>query len=239
MGRPTKIKQRHSRLSLPQSRETGGREPADNPTTSPTRRAFEITAAILTGLGKIYFINIVEWKLSFIVVFCLFWAGYVAYRAGRDKSALYDWGFRADNFRSTFLRLLPLALLSIACFFAYGWWTDRLILSWHHVPIFLLYPIWGVIQQFLVMGLVAGNLQDQCRVALSRSAIILVVAVLFAGIHWPSNLLIGGTFLLALVYTHEYLRDRNLWTLGLYHGWLASFFYYFVLERDPWLEAFG
>lgn len=57
--------------------------------------------------------------------------------------------------------------------------------------------------------------------------------------HYPFLLLIGATFLLALVYTTLYFRGRNLLALGIYHGWLATFFFYWVLGRDSWLEAFG
>ena len=29
------------------------------------------------------------------------------------------------------------------------------------------------------------------------------------------------------------------WPLGLYHGWLGAFAYFWILERDPWQELFG
>jgi hypothetical protein len=29
-----------------------------------------------------------------------------------------------------------------------------IIVHWHMLPLFLLYPIWGIVQQFLIQGLV-------------------------------------------------------------------------------------
>jgi uncharacterized protein len=41
---------------------------------------------------------------------------------------------------------------------------------------------------------------------------------------------------MALIYTMLYIKFRNLWVLGIFHGWLGCFFYFFVLHRDSWLE---
>jgi hypothetical protein len=52
-------------------------------------------------------------------------------------------------------------------------------------------------------------------------------------------MLIGATFLLAIVYTWLFLRGSSILALGIYHGWLSGVFFYSVLGRNPWLEAFG
>jgi membrane protease YdiL (CAAX protease family) len=104
--------------------------------------------------------------------------------------------------------------------------------------VLLLYPLWGVIQQFLVVGLVAGNLRDYEGWRLHPAAVTGSTAVLFSAVHWPARLLVAGTFVLAVVYVIVFLRHRNLWVLGLYHGWIGGFFYFFVLGRDPWQEVF-
>lgn len=64
-------------------------------------------------------------------------------------------------------------------------------------------------------------------------------ALLFGAVHLPDLRLAAATCLLGAVFTLIYLRWRNLWPLGLYHGWLGVFFYYWVLRRDPWAEMFG
>jgi len=35
------------------------------------------------------------------------------------------------------------------------------------------------------------------------------------------------------------VRWRSVWALGVCHGLLGVFFYYWVLGRDPWLEILG
>lgn len=99
--------------------------------------------------------------------------------------------------------------------------------------------MWGVIQQFLVIGLVAGNLQDLKEYKLNEFAIIFLTATLFGLVHYPYYWLIAGTFVLALVYGFIYLRARNVYVMGLFHGWLGGLFFYTVVDRDPFAEVFG
>jgi len=202
-------------------------------------RGLEMTAVLLTGAGKFVFMDGLGWKLPFIVGAILGWGTYVYGRHRRQPGILAYWGFRTDNFRRSFLRLLPAATGAVILFAGVGYATGKLVLSWHLLPVLLLYPVWGVIQQFLVVGLVAGNLSDYAGRRLPPALVTGTTAVLFSAVHWPARLLVAGTFVLAVVYVLAYLRSRNLWTLGLYHGWLGGFFYFFVLGRDPWLEVFA
>jgi hypothetical protein len=45
-----------------------------------------------------------------------------------------------------------------------------------------------------------------------------------------------GTFFLAMFYGFIYSREKNIYALGLFHGWLGGLFYYTVVGRDPFLE---
>lgn len=87
------------------------------------------------------------------------------------------------------------------------------------------------------MSLYAGNLADM-DTKISKLFIIISTALLFGLIHYPFTLLMIGTFFLALFYTYTFLRFRNLYVLGFFHGWLGAFFYYLVLGRDTYLEVF-
>jgi uncharacterized protein len=64
----------------------------------------------------------------------------------------------------------------------------------------------------------------------------LLVSVLFAFAHSPDWLLMTFTFVMELFFIAAYFRWRNLWTLGLLHGWLGGVFLYFVMQRDLWKE---
>ena len=135
--------------------------------------------------------------------------------------------------------LLPFGIVSISVFFILGFYLDSIIITWHIFPILLLYPIWGTIQQFLVISIVAGNLKDLRQARLSNTVIIIVTALLFGMIHYPFYWLMFGTFILALFYGYIYLRIRNLYVLGLFHGWLGGVFFYTVVGRDPFIEIFA
>lgn len=125
----------------------------------------------------------------------------------------------------------------IVLFFVYGIVNDTLIISWHLFPMLLLYPAWGVIQQFLMIAIIAVNLDDLKGVKINRLVIILLTAILFSIVHYPSVPLVISTFILGICYAFFFLRYRNIWVLGVFHGWLGAFFYFFVLKRDSWLEV--
>ena len=48
-----------------------------------------------------------------------------------------------------------------------------------------------------------------------------------------------ATFVLELLIVPLYLWQRNLWPLGVLHGWLGGLFYLWVENRDLWVERFG
>jgi hypothetical protein len=203
------------------------------------RRLFEVLAVALTGLGKFIFMDAMQWRFTYIAFACLAWLTYVIYRQRQQAAIWTYWGFTLDGFGSTFLRLLPPALLvAVSCWLLGNYWGSNR-LNWGIIPIMLLYPIWGIIQQFLIVGLIGRNLKDLKSYQLSTTAVVAITATVFAIVHYPSYLLIGGTFMLAIVYTLLYLRGSNLLVLGIYHGWLGGFFFYTLLNRDPWQEVFG
>jgi uncharacterized protein len=205
---------------------------------SDKRRKYEILAVLLTGAGKIVFMDVLQWKLAFIIVSIFVWTAYVIYRSKRTTGILSHWGFRTDNFKEVLLKILPFGIVSVVAFMAVGYFRGTINLTWHIIPILLLYPIWGVIQQFLVIALVAGNLQDLKNNKLSETVIILLTALLFGLIHYPYYWLIAGTFVLAIVYGFIYLKSRNVYVMGLFHGWLGGLFFYTVVDRDPFAEVF-
>lgn len=124
------------------------------------QRFFEISAVIMTGVCKFVFVDMLPFKSWYIVTTCLFWIIYVFLRYQKHKDILKYWGFSKSGFRDTFRTLLPLAVLSIVGFVIYGMRQDVLVFNWHIIPTLLLYPLWGIVQQFLIVSLIAGNLKD-------------------------------------------------------------------------------
>lgn len=201
-------------------------------------RLLEIIAVALTGVGKFVFMDYLNWRLPFVVFAILAWSIYVRYRYKKDTLVLRDWGFRIDNFKTVLRLMMPFALLSILSFLVIGYLQGTLNLSWHIIPLLITYPIWGTVQQFLTIGLVAGNLNTLKFVRLNKFTVIVLTAILFSIVHYPSNWLMIGTFFLALYYGYVYLKSKNLYVLGLLHGWLGALFYYTVVNQDPFADVF-
>lgn len=204
---------------------------------SNSRRILEICAVILTGLGKFVFVDLLPHKFWYIIFAITFWVGYIVFRSLNHPQILSYWGFQKKNFRELFLKILPIGIFVIALFFVYGLINDTLVISWHLFPILLLYPVWGAIQQFLMIAIIAVNLNDLKGAKINRMVIILITAILFSIVHYPSLPLVVSTFILGICYAFLFLQYRNIWVLGVYHGWLGAFFYFFVLKRDSWLEV--
>lgn len=206
---------------------------------SDSRRIAEIIAVVFTGLGKFIFMDHLGWKFAYVAGAVVAWAAYIIHRHRTVPGILRYWGFRTDNFRQVLRTVLPFALLSFVSFFIVGALQDTLNPTWHILPLFLTYPLWGTIQQFLLIGLVAGNLNEMDRSRSKKVIILIGTAVVFAGVHYPDRWLIIGTFVLALFYGYIYLRQRNLYVMGIMHGWLGALFYYTVVDRDPFIGVFG
>jgi uncharacterized protein len=203
-----------------------------------SRPVLEICAVLLTALGKFLFIDILNWRLPFILCAIGFWLGYVIFCLLKNPELRKTWGFRTDNLIPAAKLLLPFAIIAIVAFFAIGYYQNTIHLSWHIFPLLLLYPIWGTIQQYLVIAIVAGNLHNM-ETRPGAFVIIFLTAFLFGLIHFPSAWLMLATFILALLYGFVFLKERNVFVLGIFHGWLGALFFYTVADRDPFIEVFG
>jgi len=198
---------------------------------------FELGAVVGTGALHLLFKHFGA-KGLFIVLASVFWTGYIAWQVRRDRTKWGSWGFRTDNLWGAFKWPTVLFVLAGMGMAWYGVKTGRVLWQGHMVFLLLLYPLWGVLQQFLVQALGVDNLMK----LFPRHGLLLAMpvgVVLFAVVHFPNWRLMLATGLLACFFIPLYIRDRNLWPLGLYHGWLGTFFYLWVLGRDPWVSVFG
>lgn len=202
-------------------------------------RLLEVAALALTGIGKFVFMDWLDLKFLYISVTIVFWIGYIFFRYKENKAIVQYWGLNSLHFKKSFLELLPIFFVIIIGFIIIGKYLETNILSWHIIPILILYPLWGVIQQFIMIGILASNLRDMESLQLPKYLIIIIIAFIFAGIHYPFLFLIIGTFFLALAYTTLFFKNRNLIVMGIYHGWLGAFFYYTIMGKDVLLDVFG
>jgi len=192
---------------------------------SNNRRYLEIIAVMLTGVGKIVFTNFLNQKLIFVVVTVLFWAGYIIIRISANKDLIKYWGLSRSNIHATLKIAGTIGIIFIILFIFYGILISDAQPGWSILLILLTYPIWGMIQQFLVMSLFAGNLRDLKGVKINYYVILVVTGILFSMVHYPSVPLIVATFVMAIFYAIIFLKYRNIIPLGFFHGILGGLFY--------------
>ena len=95
----------------------------------------------------------------FIAAACVFWIAFIIVRARRDPRVLHEWGFRVDNLASASVVPAIIFLIGLAGFALYGSQRHTLHSPLHALFLLPIYSAWGVIQQFLVLGVFVGNLE--------------------------------------------------------------------------------
>jgi hypothetical protein len=199
----------------------------------------EVAAVCGTGALHPLFVEVLQLRAVFIAAALAGWAVYVALRVRADPAVLPEWGFTTRGLRGASWACGVVTVAGLAGMGVLGAATGTLGWHAHMLPLLLLYPLWGLTQQFLVQALVVRNLGAGGNPALSPVAVTLLAGVLFGVVHLPDLTLTGMTFALALAFTPVYLRWRNLWPLGIAHGWLGAAACFWVLGRDPWAEIAG
>ena len=129
------------------------------------------------------------------------------------------WGFRLDNLVHASRAPAAFAAVALVAMAIYGGLQGTLTWRPAMAVLLLLYPSWGLIQQFLLQAMFARNLHREVAWLRSPWRLAPLNALLFGLVHAPDLALMGATFLMGLAFTPMYLRDRNLWPLGVFHGW--------------------
>ena len=197
----------------------------------------EVGAVLVTGVMHLVFKNLGA-QAIFIVLAGVCWISYIVRRVRQDPSRWVKWGFHTNNLSTAFFWPTLIFIFATGAMAWYGVTNGRILWAGHTLLLLVLYPVWGLLQQFLVQALGVANL---FRLFPQYGWLVSVSAgvILFSLVHYPDWVLMAATGLLACVFIPLYIRDRNLWPLGLYHGWLGTFFYLWVLGRDPWVSVFG
>ncbi|MBI3854421.1 MAG: CPBP family intramembrane metalloprotease [Planctomycetes bacterium] len=205
---------------------------------SPDRRRSlgELAAMFVTVALFLLFENVLHLKLQFLVPCIVAWTAYVAHRLAKERTLAAAWGIRLDNLKSAAPPILGFFALGAAALFAWRRAFGGLAIPAGAWVIFLLYPVWSFLQQFVLQALVASNLE---RLGMARAAVVPIAAALFGLAHLPDWPLAGLCAASGLAWTAIYLRWRHLPLLALTHAWLGALAFYWVLGRDPWGEMFN
>ena len=168
-----------------------------------------LVGAAVTGVLSLIPVPVWPWGAVFIAGACLFWAAFIIVRARQDRGVFRRWGFRADNLLEA--SVLPAAVLvaGAGCLAALGCLRGTFRFPAHALLLFLVYPVWGVIQQFLMLGVVASNLERIDVLGRRKMLLVLIVALIFGLLHINREFnlrLVVATFLLELLIVPLYSR---------------------------------
>lgn len=192
------------------------------------RAKAELGAVVLTGVGHLVAAEagVTGAYLPAVVVG---WGGYVGYRTATEPGYLRELGFSGEKLGRAARDVGFLSAGAVVVMAAYGATRGSLRVDQELGVLLLLYPAWGLTQQMLVQGYVTRHLD---AAGLSLLAVTPISAVAFGSVHVPNWPLAGATTVMGGTFAPLYLRDRNLWPLGVAHGVLGGLFYTWVLECD-------
>ena len=163
-------------------------------------------------VGRSKFVVAIPIALAFI---------FMIYSHRLRGETLRDLGFRFDNFlQAVKLLLLPMFLTAGICLLV-GWWGGEEInfLRWHSGRPILGQLVlgfgWGLVQQYVLQSFINRRAQI---VAGPRWLSILLVALVFAGLHLPNPWLMLVTFAGGVIWAAVYQRAPNIFALAVSHS---------------------
>jgi membrane protease YdiL (CAAX protease family) len=196
------------------------------------RREAWIDLALWGPVGSFWIVaRLLDWPLAVgIAIVCCAAASFVALVASRKKERARDFGLRTDNLLSASIPIGAFTL-ALACL-EIGWAvaTDVNVVAgdlWMLLPV---YPLWGIVQQLIVQGVVHRRLATLTR---SKPIAIAVTALVFASLHATNPILVALTLAAGVGWSWLFSRWPNVWLLGLSHGVLAALAYPLVLAENP------
>jgi uncharacterized protein len=203
----------------------------------------ELVLAILCGIGHVLLELATEGMRGevmtpgpilrfYTLATALAWGFYLLWRSIVSPGALEAWGVRKKGFLPSLGTGALFAIVAAVPLSIYGAGHHRFPLPPTFWLVFALYVPWGLAQQFCIQALVTRNLRDLIPRLPVR---VLAVASLFSAIHFPAFWLMVPTFIMGLAFTWIYERYRNIWALGIIHGFLGALALYLVLgEGHGW-----
>lgn len=201
----------------------------------PLRRpGFELLLVAIPGVLNVVSELTALSKTTVVAGAAIVWAVYIVLAVLDDRTILRRWGFRADTLAPAARAVALLTATATAVIVAWAAVGGRLPPPGSFWIALGVYPVWGLVQQFLLNAMLLRNLR---RLLPERLALPLA-ALLFAASHLPDIRLAMLTLPAGAAWGWIYLRRPNLWVLGIGHGVLGTVAYYLALGRDP-LVALG
>ena len=136
------------------------------------------------------------------------------------RETLSELGLRFDNFWRALKLLLAPMIVFTSVLLIIGWLSSGVdFLRWRGGQTILGLPalgfLWGFAQQFALQSFINRRAQNVWGRG-ARS--VLLVAAVFALLHFPNPVITLATFVGGLVWAWVYQREPNLWALAVSHS---------------------
>lgn len=188
----------------------------------------EILVTLAGGISYAIFHKHLAFNAWFIVPLLFSLLAYVFLESKYGDRGFKYFGVRTDNLlEATKWNLIILGP------FLLGLSVYALIHGIHHPKHFiyacLLYPIWGLIQQFIFQGIFLNACK---KVGLGYFSIVLA-AFAYTIIHYPSVFMLKFTAMGGVMFSTLFYFRPNIIPIGIFHGVFGAFLYYVLRDKDP------
>lgn len=201
-----------------------------------TKKQAAFDVLVVAGCSSAYVVaSLLHVPIGWIipVVVCVLIC-YLLFVLGRRSQTWRDYGLRSDNLAAAAWRIGCWTLVAAGLIVAWAIHRDNSLVRPELLILLPLYPLWGLVQQFIFQGILHRALLVMIP---SRSVALTVNSVAFASVHvadWP---VVALTFVAGFCWSWFYQRWPNIWVLGVSHGVLAGLTYPLLLSENP-LERF-
>jgi hypothetical protein len=161
------------------------------------------------------------------------WGSYLAWQMWATPGIVGELGLGRRGFLRTLKQAFPFVVLGEVVMIGFGVWWYGLRIPAAFWLVFLVYPLWGIAQQFALQAMVTRNIGVLVE---SLPLKIIAVAAIFSMSHFPNYSLMALTLVAGVAFTWLYIRCRNIWAIGILHGIMGATAYYFVLGLDPGIK---
>ena len=191
---------------------------------------FELLSALCTGI--IFIVLGLKYHIFYIIGILLYWGFYITYRYYSTNNIIKQWGiYNSTSIYKSFIytSILSLGLCLILYQYIHSFYlTNNLFIS------IIIYPLWGIIQQFLLQSMILSNIIKLYKItnAITIQIIIIGLSFLFGIMHKHIPALIIPTTLWGYISSNLYVKFHNIIPIGIYQGILAIILFYGVLHID-------